>query len=173
MHTENFGCIGGQRAVNVNRDVRNETLIMKFMQGINNLLCAPYSKGRDQQDSTPIIGTINYTLHVFFRFGIGRMQAITVGAFHYENICTFDQISGIANDRYTFPSYIAAEDEPVFTTAILVIDIKNYMGGAQHMSGIDQGQIDTRNNFVLTIVADADEVLHGIDHILFCIERLK
>ena len=40
------------------------------------------------------------------------------------------------------------------------------MAGTKHVPCIHQGKPDTRNNFTLSIVADADEILQGIGDIL-------
>ena len=139
MHAENVGCIGGQRAVNINRQMRNGPLVMQLMKGINDLLRAAYGKGGNKQYAAPIIGFIDDPFEIFFRLRIGWVQPVAIGAFNEENIRTLDYWCRIADDRDSFPADIATENEPHITAGIFIVDVENDMRTAQHVSGINQG----------------------------------
>jgi len=143
------------------------------VQGIDQLLGSSHGKGGNQERPAPLVGLIDNPLQFLFRLRVGRMLTVAVGALHDEDIRALAQHGRIIDDGNPAPPNIAAEDQPEVAILLLIMDVENHVGTAHHMAGIHQGEMHAGQDLPLAVITDADELIHGRDHIVLGVEGFK
>jgi len=101
------------------------------------------------------------------------VQPVTVCALHDQDVGAVGEWNGVTNYGDISSSYIAAEHNAPLSAGFLVIDVEDDMGAAQHVTCIDQGEMDAGEELMAPVVAQTDELLHGFGHIGLSIEGLE
>ena len=93
------------------------------------------------------------------------MVPVAVGTLHDQDIATVAYWHGVTDDGDVRPADISAEDQTAVLAGHLIVDVKDDMGAAQHMTGIEQSEINPGEELVGTAVwlaSDAAKFITGI-----------
>jgi len=101
------------------------------------------------------------------------VQTVTVGALHDQDVGAVGEWNGVTNYWDISSSDIAAEHKAPFSAGLLVFDVEDDMCAAQHVTCIDQGEMDTGEKLMAPVVAQTHELLHGFGRIGLGIEGLE
>jgi len=173
MQAVDFGDIGRQGAVDVDRHTRQVAAGVKLVQQEDDLLCAADGEGRDDHRPASLPGFAQDALEGGLGIAGGLMLATAVGAFHDQDVRAGSGRDRVADDRDAGPADVPAEDQPQIAAGLLILNVQDDGGAAQHVPGIDQGHGHARHDRIGPVVGVAGEVVHGLRRVVHGVERLK
>jgi hypothetical protein len=80
VHPEDVRGVDGERAVNIDVDLWQTSCIVEIVEGVDNLLCAAHTEGRDDEFSLLFnAGTVHHPEQFLVRLFQCRMEPVAVG----------------------------------------------------------------------------------------------
>ena len=173
VEAEDVGDAGGQGAVDIDRQGRNPPFLEQLVQAVDDLLGSPHRKGGDQQGAAPAGGFVDDRGQAVLGGLIGGMALVAVGGLHDQDVRPVGGRGRIADDGDVGAADVAAVEQPLPPAGVMVVDVEDDVGAAQDVAGVDHGQVDAGKDLSAPVVAEADELLHGRDHVLLGVERFE
>ena len=166
---EDGSCFNCQRTVHINRKIHADQIVFfDFADKIQQFLCTPHCKRRDDQISAPAQCMFDHICQFGHMIGRCIVQTIAVGGFHY-NVISSVRILGIFNQGAVGIAHISGKYDLFLNIVFFNPDLDR--SGAEQMSYITEADLDAGAKVDLLLITAWMKQIDCAQRVFHCIER--
>ena len=129
--------VNRQRAIYINRNVRNIALERKLVQRQHKLLRPTHGKCRNQHHAAALHRLVDDAFHVLRVVFVRRVQPVAVGAFHDQDVGAVHKLR-VTDNWQSRPPDVAAEDQPNVAFRLVIFNLENDRRAAEHVPRVNK-----------------------------------